>query len=231
MPHTSSDQPVAGRRWLPTTRRSRLTTLAVVAATLTGGTVVGVVIADDAGDKGPLVGRTDMSGLPTLTASDWVTNGDHAVVIEMVPGSEHRGALPDGETSGREGHIPRIATMRVDQVLWSRPGAAAAPKTYRTELPGWWRDGSGEREFAWKDEPRYEEGHRYIALLIKGDDGKWGATLHAMPYDDGKVGTGENEGTVVSSRSTDALEGLEKAANGKSATAVKQLLNAAAPQN
>ncbi|EMF56576.1 hypothetical protein SBD_1905 [Streptomyces bottropensis ATCC 25435] len=56
---------------------------------------------------------------------------------------------------------------------------------------------------------------------MKGDDGKWGATSHAMPYDNGKVGTGETAGE---------LQGLEKEAHGKNAAAVKQLLEAAQPK-
>ncbi|MEV6105106.1 hypothetical protein AB0M28_10375 [Streptomyces sp. NPDC051940] len=203
--------------------------LAVAAAALVGGTLAGTVSAGD--DKGPLAVEAHMTGIPTLTASDWVTNGDHAVVVEMVSGSEHKGALSARKKENGEGHIPRTATMRVDQVLWSRPGAAAAPKTYQADLLGWWWDGSGEQEFAWKGEPRFEEGHQYIVLLIKGGDGKWGATLHAMPYDDGKVGTGESNGSVGIASGTDELEGLEKEANGKSAAAVKQLLDAATPRN
>ncbi|QYX83185.1 hypothetical protein K1J60_25060 [Streptomyces akebiae] len=166
---------------------------------------------------------------PTLTASDWVTHGDHAVVIEMVPGSERRGALPEDKKDNGEGHIPRTATMKVDQVLWSKPGAEAAPETYPVELLGWWWEGGSEREFAWQGEPRYEEGHKYIALLVKGDDGKWGATSHAMPYDDGKVGTGESDGKTSTGENAGGLQGLEEEAHGKNATVVKQLLEAAQP--
>ncbi|WP_245170643.1 hypothetical protein [Streptomyces bottropensis] len=188
---------------------------------MAGGTFAGVATANG-GDEGPLaVTAHMMEGFPTLTASDWVTHGDHAVVIEMVPGSERKGAVPEDEKDNGEGHIPRTATMKVDQVLWSKPGAEAAPQTYPVELPGWWWEGGSEREFAWQGEPRYEEGHKYIALLVKGDDGKWGATSHAMPYDNGKVGTGETAGE---------LQGLEKEAHGKNAAAVKQLLEAAQPK-
>lgn len=225
-----SDQPAVGRRWLPVTRRGRLTALAVAVTAVAGGTFAGVATANG-GDEGPLaITAHMMEGIPTLTASDWVTHGDHAVVIEMVPGSERRGALPEDKKDNGEGHIPRTATMKVDQVLWSKPGAEAAPKTYPVELLGWWWEGSSEREFAWQGEPRYEEGHKYIALLVKGDDGKWGATSHAMPYDDGKVGTGESAGKTSTGETAGELQGLEKEAHGKNAAAVKQLLEAAQPK-
>lgn len=222
-----SDQPAAGRRWLPATRRGRLAALAVAVAAVAGGTFAGVATANG-GDEGPLaVTAHMMEGFPTLTASDWVTHGDHAVVIEMVPGSERKAALPEDKKDNGEGHIPRTATMKVDQVLWSKPGAEAAPATYPVELLGWWWEDGSEREFAWQGEPRYEEGHKYIALLVKGDDGKWNATMHTMPYDDGKVGTGESAGKTTTGENAGELQGLEEEAHDKNAAAVKQLLEAA----
>ncbi|MEE1757960.1 MULTISPECIES: hypothetical protein [unclassified Streptomyces] len=50
-----------------------------------------------------------------------------------------------------------------------------------------------------------------------------------MPYDDGKVGTGERDGKTSTGENTGELQGLEKEAHGKNATAVKQLLEAAQP--
>ncbi|MDX3698145.1 hypothetical protein PV726_50110, partial [Streptomyces europaeiscabiei] len=57
----------------------------------------------------------------------------------------------------------------------------------------------------------------------------WNATLHAMPYDDGKVGTGESAGKTSTGENAGELQGLEKEAHGKNATAVKQFLEAAQP--
>ena len=64
---------------------------------------------------------------------------------------------------------------------------------------------------------------------MKGDDGKWNATMHTMPYDDGKVGTGESGGKTTTGENADELQGLEEEAHGKNAAAVKQLLEAAQP--
>ncbi|WP_406334130.1 hypothetical protein [Streptomyces sp. NBC_00203] len=125
-------------------------------------------------------------------------------------------------------------------MLWSRPDADAAPETYDAELLGWWWEGDSERKFAWKGEPRYEKGHKYIALLVKGDDGKWNATLNAMPYDNGTVGDGEVAGTVTTGETASRTEstsetgepgGLEEEAYGKDAGTVQELLNAATPTN
>ncbi|MFB7419402.1 hypothetical protein ACFC1L_32895 [Streptomyces sp. NPDC056210] len=233
------EQGTAGRSWLPATRRGRLTTLAIAAAVVAGGTIAGA--AASRGDAKPRVVAAQFSELyPTLTASDWVTHGDHAVVVEVMPGSERRGAIPEDKKDNGEGFIPRTATMKVDEVLWSKSGAEAAPQTYEADLLGWWWEGDSEREFAWKGEPRYEEGHKYISLLVKGDDGKWKATLHAMPYDDQTVGAGEVAGTVgtaSASRATEAAsetgepEGLETEAYGKDADTVKRILNTATPMN
>lgn len=85
-----SDQSAAGRRWLPVTRRGRLTALAVAVAAVAGGTFAGVATANGGGEGPPAVAAHMLAGFPTLTASDWVTHGDHAVVIEMAPGSERR---------------------------------------------------------------------------------------------------------------------------------------------
>ncbi|MFD7298344.1 hypothetical protein ACFV9W_34090 [Streptomyces sp. NPDC059897] len=194
-------------------------------AVVAGGTVAGVAATSDDGAKGPrVVEASSAEAYPTLTAVDWVENGEHAVVLSVVPGSEHKGSAPEDERDNGEGHIPRTATMKVDEVLWSKPGAEPAPTTFNEELPGWWWEGEDQREFAWQGEPRFEEGHKYIVLLVKGD-GEWGATTHAMPYDNGKVGNGEISGSVFSARSTDELQGLAKEANGKDAAAVKEILD------
>ncbi|WP_286253986.1 hypothetical protein [Streptomyces graminofaciens] len=145
-------------------------------------------------------------------------------MIEVVPGSEQREAIPDSEKDNGEGHISRTATMKVTQVLWSNPEAEPAPQSFEVELPGWWWDKNGEREFAWKGQPRYEEGHKYIALLVK-EDGAWNTTLNAMPYDNDTVGTGELGGAIAKMSTSQGP--LAEEAHGKNAAAVKELLSEA----
>ncbi|MEV0779940.1 hypothetical protein [Streptomyces sp. NPDC050428] len=227
---TTERAAAGGHRWLPASRRGRVTALAVAVAVAAGGTFAGVAATGDDGDKGPrVVAAGSAEAYETVTASDWVTHGDHAVVLSVVPGSEHKSSTPEDEKDNGEGHVPRTATMKVDEVLWSKPGAEPAPTTFEMQLLGWWWEGDSQREFAWQGEPRFEEGHKYIVLLAKGD-GEWGATTHAMPYDNSKVGNGEIAGSVVSARGTGELEGLAKDADGKDAAAVKQLLNEAQPE-
>lgn len=226
---TKSEPTSSGWRRFPSSQGGRLAA-SVIAAAAVGGIGLGVYSAvhNDGGSLGPkVVAGQAAEQYPTLTASDWVTHGDYAAVLEVVPGSEQKGDVQAEDKDHGEGYIPRTATVKVDEVLWSNPQASAAPSTYKAELMGWWWKGDSTREFAWKGEPRIEAGHKYIGLLVKQDDGTWATTLHVMPYDNGKVGTGEVAGLNATDEST--ANSLEEQAAGKDANAVRELLAAAEP--
>ncbi|WP_335990666.1 hypothetical protein [Glycomyces sp. MUSA5-2] len=148
--------------------------------------------------------------LPSTTATDWVTYADHVVVVEAV---SETAIMPDQEELDRgEGIIGRTVTLAVDEVLWSREGAAqAAPETWEFSALGWhFRDGDvdGAVEMGLDGFPRVEVGHRYV-MAIRWEEAvctAGGDSLPAMwrglgegseiPFDGGTLGNGESEGTV-----------------------------------
>ncbi|MFF2735579.1 hypothetical protein ACFVTQ_13665, partial [Streptomyces cyaneofuscatus] len=145
------------------TRRTALITAAVAA--VTAGSLAGVWIGIDgarpsatAGSaaKGTVVAESD-DVLPSVTGTDWVTYADQVVVVR--PTAEREIPASEEETEAGEGYVGRAATLTVDQVLWSRTAAPAAPDTVDVDVAGWvFKDGE-RREFAIHDSPRLEKGH------------------------------------------------------------------------
>ncbi|MFE4057309.1 hypothetical protein ACFXP3_13605 [Streptomyces sp. NPDC059096] len=185
----------------------------------TGGVVTGAPQADDV--------------LPSVTGTDWVTYADQVVVVR--PTAEREIPASAEETEAGEGYIGRAATLTVDQVLWTRTGAPAAPDAVDVDVAGWvFKDGQ-RREFAIHDTPRLENGHTYIVALARLDDGSWSAlgSDGILPYDNAVIGNGESQGTVGQASAGrsggNTEESVESRMNGKSAQDLVDLLKKTEP--
>lgn len=177
------------------------------------------------------------------TAADWVTNADHVVAVSVA--SETERPPTASEVARGEGLIFRDLVLRVDTVIWSSDVAARpAPTTVDWVAFGWQFVGGDLDDrvrVGAHDAPRFERGHSYVLALEWvpgcGDSaGSWeGLSPSATaPYDDGVIGSGELEGSVVEAASprTDRSGGadLRDRVAGRGAAALAAELRAARPR-
>ncbi|WP_405899258.1 hypothetical protein OG242_18665 [Streptomyces sp. NBC_00727] len=135
--------------------------------------------------------------LPSGTLTDWTTYGDHLVVVtvtgqrELAPTSE--------ETEAGEGYIPRVISLRIDKVLWSRKDASNAPSAFETELDGWQFHGDQRNAVRLDGEPMLEVGKQYVLPILyftkteTVQNAGW-STLSPdsiFPYQEGILGKGD----------------------------------------
>jgi hypothetical protein len=166
---------------------------------------------DPSASPSVVVADADTS-IPTATMQDMATYADHLVAATVTA----EDALPasDEEIKAGEGYIPRVLTFRIDKVLWSRAGAAAAPSSFQNDLDGWQFEGENKTPIRFAGEPMIEVGKTYVLPItkftltadMKGDG--WGVfSADAItPYTDGQLGTGD---TIISAESNIATrEGL-----------------------
>jgi hypothetical protein len=187
--------------------------------------------------------------LPSTTATDWVTYADHVVVVSAV--SERILPPTRTEIERGEGLLGRIVHLKVEDVLWSRDGAPAAPKNWDYNAVGvTFTDGDldARRPVALRDQPRVERGHQYIMAIAweeprcsPGDarqPGQWMGLGEGsqLPFDGGVIGRGENEGRSQNDSQARSLaaqagpnRGLEERMVGKDAAALAGELAAATP--
>ncbi|NRQ33750.1 hypothetical protein HII36_18105 [Nonomuraea sp. NN258] len=186
---------------------------------------------------------------PNQTASDWVTYADHVVAVTPTAATE----LDPGRAARErgEGLILRRLELRVDNVLWSRPGVAQpAPRSFPWLAHGWQfteGDLAHRSKMAGEGAPRMELGHSYIMAIAwepercsPGDHvpAQWrglGADS-TLPYDAGVIGNGETEGRVQSAAEAlaaavpDGLApSLEDQMTGRDANALTTALTTAQP--
>jgi hypothetical protein len=187
--------------------------------------------------------------LPSVTAADWVTYADHVVVVEAL--SEEALAPTAEDLERGEGIIGRTVALSIEEVLWSREGAAvAAPATWEYSGLGWHFDEGDVTdtvEMALHDLPRVEVGHRYVMAIrwekaVCDEDGEYTRAQwrglgegSEIPYDDDTIGNGESEGTVqdaaafAADAEEEADQGVEELLAGQDADAIVTALNSAVP--
>ncbi|GAA2149889.1 hypothetical protein [Glycomyces algeriensis] len=187
--------------------------------------------------------------LPSVTAADWVTYADHVVVVEAL--SEEVLAPTAEDLERGEGIIGRTVALSIEEVLWSREGAAvAAPATWEYSGLGWHFDEGDVTdtvEMALHDLPRVEVGHRYVMAIrwekaVCDEDGEYTRAQwrglgegSEIPYDDDTIGNGESEGTVqdaaafAADAEEEADQGVEELLAGQDADAIVTALNSAVP--
>lgn len=79
---------------------------------------------------------------PSDTASDVVSYSDHVALVTVIAEADAPATATPTTSPGTERMVMRAITFRVDDVLWSRPDAPAAPATFRARWWGWLlRDG------------------------------------------------------------------------------------------
>ncbi|WBB59940.1 hypothetical protein O7599_31060 [Streptomyces sp. WMMC500] len=201
----------------------------------------------DSGGADEVVVAHASDRLPNRTASDWVTYADHVVVVTAT--AERELPADPEEVEAGQGYIPREVTLEVDDVVWSRAGAAesAPAPDFTWPAPGWtFRQDGSRSPMALEDRPRVEVGHRYLMALTwrpafteEGETipGQWRGLGEnsTLPYDDGVIGRGESEGSeqaAAAAEHADEGEGgpsLKKEMTGRSATDLRAALDAAQP--
>ncbi|MGA4541317.1 hypothetical protein ACPA54_15150 [Uniformispora flossi] len=161
--------------------------------------------------------------IPASEPSDWVSYGDHVLVVTV---SEER-ELPDTQVASRhEGLIMRDLRLTVREVLWSRAGADAAPQTMQATASGWIVRKGKRTAFTSEGMPRLEVGSTYITAVYrdhtdKGGDG-W-SSFSTIPYEQQQIGKGDNSGGKL------MAQGVLSKTAGQPAAAISQLLSTTSP--
>lgn len=134
--------------------------------------------------------------LPDTTAQDWVTYGDHLVLVTVT--EEFRPPPPEEDVKRGEGIRGRSVMLELDSdVLWSRPTLGKStpdlPKTLKTLAGAWVFHGDVERRLVGGGDPWMQVGYQYLAIFIFGRDGSTGdepagwAMFRAVPLVNGVV--------------------------------------------
>lgn len=211
-------------------------------ASLLGGAIFLILAACSPGsDDGLIIGQGS-DRFPNRTATDWVTYADHVVVVTA---TDEKALEPtDEEVEAGEGYLPRVATLNVDDVIWTRQDADTAAPSGQFEYSaiGWEFHGEERTRLGVMDSPRIEVGHTYILVLTwepAFDDGHDRTDAHwvslgadsIIPYDDDVIGKGELEGTLRAGASpldaTDPNYSLEDQMAGRTAADLATALEAA----
>jgi len=231
--------------------------IAAAVGVLASASVTGIAVAalaapasnDQAAPEPEVLLAHGSDYLPNVTATDWVTYADHVIVVEAV--SEEVIPASQEEIDRGEGIIGRTVALTIEDVLWSREGAAkAAPATWDYPAAGWFfKDGdtTDPVEMALADFPRVEVGHQYVMAVrweksICTDDGEYVPAQwrglgegSQIPFDDDTLGNGESEGAVqdaeafAAAADTGLDQGVEELLAGQGADALVTALNSAIP--
>lgn len=221
---------------------------AVLGATLAAAATAALVPSVPTGDgvRAGRAGQTDgliiaesKDGIPSATATDWVSYGDQAAVVHVT--AEHEGAADSEEIEAGEGYLSRTVDLEVKERVWSRSGATALPASLTIVADGWSFKGDSKTRVGSAEASRLEVGHDYLVSLAHYADGEWATigTGGILPYDNSEVGQGEYEGSTVTSAAyraamqaklvTGAEEPLAYRASTKAAASVKSFLTSATP--
>lgn len=144
---------------------------------------------------------------PYETASDVVSYADHVVIVTAVSQREApRDEQP--EAGAPSDSISRLVTFRIDDVLWSRAGAPAAPTKFTALWWGWLA--KGHQQFVMDGTPWVFIGGHYIVPIAY--DGKAFSVIQpyaVFRFDRGAV-TLEEQHTALA-RSLDGASSREVA--------------------
>lgn len=173
----------------------------VLAAVVVGTLTTVLVVQADGTDHRParssvMVSEGDQL-LPSDSLTDWVTYGDHLVVVKVT--GQRELAPTSEETAAGEGYIPRVINLRVDKVLWSRKEAPNAPLSFETDLDGWQFHGGRRTPVRLRGEPMMKVGKRYVLPIVyfsktkRVQNAGWSALSpnSIFPYEAGVLGKGD----------------------------------------
>jgi len=145
--------------------KTRLCCSAAVAAAL----LVAGCSEDSGGGPPATVALEATERFPGQTVRDWKSYADH-VAVYTVTSEREIPAAPE-EVARGEGLVGREVTLRIDRTLWSAPEAPALPSEITMTAPGWVLVEGERREVALHDGPRVTVGGRYLAPLVRVEDG------------------------------------------------------------
>jgi len=213
----------------------------VVAATAVAVNDIGAGTGTSAGSSAPAKPKVIVADgdnlLPSGTATDWVTYGDHLAVITVT--GERALAAPAEEQAAGEGFISRVVSVHVDKLLWSRPGAPAAPTVMDWDLDGWTCQGDVKTPLRLDGEPLLPVGNTYVvpitylSVTATVSAAGWSplSVDSILPYGNETLGTGD---TITGGYSGPASDPTRETAVrddtwGEPASALVAELNATAP--
>jgi hypothetical protein len=102
--------------------------------------------------------------LPSESLTDWDSFADHLAVVTLT--SERKLPPTPEEIAAGEGYIPRVITLRIDSVLWSRDQAPAAPAAFEIDLDGWSFQGATLTPIRLEGEPMMNVGSQYVMPIV-----------------------------------------------------------------
>ncbi|MFI8190692.1 hypothetical protein ACIF8T_18080 [Streptomyces sp. NPDC085946] len=183
----------------------------------------------------------EKEALPSFTATDWVSYGDHVAVVRVAAEREESG-VSEEEAEAGEGYLSRAVDLRVKERVWTRSGAPTLPDAVSITADGWEAKQDTRLPVVPRTAPRLEVGHDYVITFARYPDSVW-APLGSggiLPYDQGRIGQGEFEGkTVTVDAYRSALErrlvpGVEEPlafrTAGKTAVDLRSLLQSTPPE-
>ncbi len=121
----------------------------------------------------PVHGIEPDSAFSSATLDDWVTQGDQLSVIRIV--GETPPKLPkDWKNSG--GLIGRKVTVQIERTVWHRAHTPRRNAPFRMQAWGWMMEDDQHADspihpILVRNAPRLKVGGRYLAVLIRLDDG------------------------------------------------------------
>lgn len=181
--------------------RSKILASVTGSAVLVGAVATFLIVHDDGKDHvsarpSVIISNGDQL-LPSETLTDWSTYSDHLVVV-TVAGQRELAPTPE-EVAAGEGYIPRVISLDIDKVLWSRKDAPSAPASFETDLDGWQFNGDRRTAVRLRGEPMMEVGKQYVLPILYFDktetvqNAGW-STLSPnsiFPYQEGTLGKGD----------------------------------------
>ncbi|MEV5351621.1 hypothetical protein ACIPM2_17140 [Streptomyces sp. NPDC086081] len=183
------------------TKRMKLTG-AVLGAAVAGAIALVPVLAEDGRQRDAIsedgAAADSKEALPSYTATDWVSYGDHVAVVRVSAEHEESG-LTQEEAEAGEGYVARSIDLRVKERVWARSGVPALPDALSVVADGWELDGDQRTPLAPQDASRLEVGHDYVIAFARFPDDKWAPVGSGgiLPYDNGRIGQGEFRGKTV----------------------------------
>lgn len=181
-------------------KKFALGSLAIFASASLGATIgtnVASASPESAKDKPQVVTAQSEQLIPHDKLTDWRSFSDHLVVVTVT--DERKLAPSAEEIAAGEGLIPRVIDLKIDSIIWSRPGAPDAPTSITINFDGWEFKGDKLVPLRSRGEPMLSVGKKYVTPIVKlaGYDSSanngWSplAPDAIIPYRSGVLGVGD----------------------------------------
>lgn len=112
---------------------------------------------------------------PEASLRDWKSYADHVVVYTVTGETEIPASQEDLQRG--EGLVGRVISIRIENVVWSAPGAPKLPEPLSMRAPGWVLREGVKVPVSINGAPRTEVGERFVAPLFRresADGSEWG---------------------------------------------------------